>query len=192
MTARGTRRIFARATVALAFAAIGALAVVVLIAINVGAIRFGGDGAIQPSSTVGPTTTPGLISMKPGTVQMAANADCAACHITSSGQVGTRPIPVIAHPVNGWTHCTACHTNDALVRTAPGHSGIHATDCLVCHRQASQPAPPRIHGGPNTGCLSCHGITAAMPHEMADRPDTECWICHRGSEATDEVPSPGP
>lgn len=110
------------------------------------------------------------------------NADCSACHLTDQGAIGVRNVPALAHPLSGWTNCTACHDNDRLVQTAPGHTGIHASDCLLCHKAAStdMPAPlSRPHReSQNQACLSCHGSSAPLPTDMSHRTQAVCWLCH--------------
>jgi hypothetical protein len=112
---------------------------------------------------------------------MPADADCSACHVTDAGTIGVRPVPPMGHPLEGWTECTACHARDRLVATAPGHTGIHATDCLTCHQPGQLPAPlSRPHRETqNTACLDCHGKTEPLPNTMAHRTQTVCWLCHR-------------
>jgi hypothetical protein len=111
------------------------------------------------------------------------NADCLACHLTTTGVVGTRPIPTVAHPLEGWSQCTACHSTDTLVKTAPGHAGITADECLTCHTKFSETAPSRPHAiTQNEDCLECHGTVAPLPTAMATRSVTTCWLCHRASD----------
>jgi len=112
---------------------------------------------------------------------MPADADCSACHLTAEGAIGLRPVPPIAHPLDGWSNCTACHAPERLVETAPGHTGIHADACLTCHQEGNLPAPlSRPHRErQNTACLDCHGSVAPLPTDMAHRTDTVCWLCHR-------------
>ena len=121
---------------------------------------------------------------------MPPDADCSACHVTAEGTIGLRPVPVIAHPLDGWSDCTACHAPERLVATAPGHSGIHAEACLTCHREGSLPAPlSRPHRErQNTACLDCHGSVAPLPSDMAHRTDTVCWLCHRLPSEQPPVP----
>jgi hypothetical protein len=121
---------------------------------------------------------------------MSADSDCAGCHVTEGGTVGLRPVPPIAHPLKGWTNCTACHASERLVDTAPGHTGIHAEDCLTCHQPGDLPAPlTRPHGELQNGdCLGCHGSSAPLPTDMAHRSESVCWLCHRLPE--EEPPTP--
>ena len=55
-----------------------------------------------------------------------------------TGTVGTKPIPVMGHPLAGWRDCTACHTVGSLVQTAPGHLSLHKDDCLICHQTRAE------------------------------------------------------
>lgn len=139
-----------------------------------------------PSSSIGGSRIPMMVVMSP-------DADCSACHKNLNGDMRTPVIPVMAHPLAGWNDCTACHANDRLVKTAPGHSGLHKSDCLVCHKAPSAEGtpPPRPHhvitGEP---CLTCHGKTAPLPTDMAGRQN--CWICHVGTEFNQLFGSPAP
>jgi hypothetical protein len=136
------------------------------------------QGSSQPGSP-GPSSSPWLVSVGPGEIRMPEGSDCAACHVTDGGVVGVRAIPVVAHPIHGWSECTSCHSSDRLVATAPGHTGIHADQCLVCHRSSSKPAPtPRHPTLPDSDCLACHGSIAPLPSSMVDRDRTLCWLCH--------------
>ena len=117
--------------------------------------------------------------MGPGQIAMPDGADCGACHVLDSGGVGVRPIPAIAHPLHGYTECTACHSNESLVDTAPGHTGVHADQCVVCHTTSSVPVPtPRHPTLPDADCLGCHGTIAPLPSSMRDKPKELCWLCH--------------
>jgi hypothetical protein len=172
------------------------------------------SGSVAERST--PTLVPspgaspnGLSPManSPIGIQMAANADCAACHVTKNGTVGTKDIPEMAHPLTGWSDCTACHSTGSLVSTAPGHSGLHKDDCLVCHKVPSADsitshAPLRPeHMGNTQPCTACHGVDehAPLPDAMKGRGDN-CWICHNGPEfsylfespSSELAPTPGP
>jgi hypothetical protein len=144
-------------------------------------------GTARPSAVPSPSATAGTLVMS--WVNLPANADCAACHQTEGG-VGNVTVPRIAHPLRGWTDCTACHANDRLVATAPGHAGIHATDCLICHEPADLPAPlSRPHREfQNQDCLTCHGKTEPLPEDMAHRAQSVCWLCHRLPDEQPPVP----
>ncbi len=153
-----------------------------------------------PAASAQPTPASGM-ALSPIGIQMPKDANCEACHVTTSGAVGTKPIPKLAHPLWGFRDCTACHKPDGLVQTAPGHSSLHKDDCLVCHQAAAtvstgaSVAPMRPeHMGGDKPCTSCHGVDkhAPLPENMKGRDN--CWICHNGSEFTYlfESPSPGP
>jgi len=137
-----------------------------------------GSGSATPNAS-GPLWTGPLLTMGPGQIEMPEGADCGACHVLDSGGVGVRVIPAIAHPLHGWTECTTCHSNESLVKTAPGHAGVHADQCVVCHTRSSVPVPtPRHPSLPDADCLGCHGKIAPLPSSMLDRPKELCWLCH--------------
>jgi hypothetical protein len=92
-----------------------------------------------------PTPAPSVVpdaTTKPiaDQVNMQTLTDCKACHTSDAGGVGTKDIPALAHPLEGWTDCTGCHAPDKLVQTAPGHTGLHKDQCTVCHTKSSPPA----------------------------------------------------
>jgi len=134
--------------------------------------------AARPSAVPSPSPTGRSLVMS--WINLPPDANCSACHQTESG-VAAPQVPKIAHPLRGWTDCTACHANDRLVSTAPGHTGIHATDCLICHEPADLPPPlSRPHRElQNQACLDCHGKTEPLPADMAHRAQSVCWLCHR-------------
>ena len=158
--------------------------------------RVVGDESATPSATTSPSATPSATSpmaLAPNGVAMSPNADCGACHLDSTGAVGTKSIPVLAHPLEGWKDCTACHADDRLVRSAPGHSGLHKADCLACHKvpDAEGTAPPRPHHlVADATCVSCHGTEAPLPTDMTGR--NNCWICHGGEEFDELFREPAP
>ena len=147
------------------------------------------DVVVLPPSPPAATATPRPpISEE---IDMDQLGDCDACHGTPDGGIGSRPIPPLAHPLEGWTDCTGCHAPNKLVETAPGHSGLHKDQCTVCHTKHSAPAPDRPHPAElQLDCLSCHGTTRAhLPDTMAGWKETTCWLCHRSSEnAAPQVP----
>jgi hypothetical protein len=120
-----------------------------------------------------------------------SGAECSGCHLTDRGVIGLRPIPEMGHPLEGWTDCTACHSTSSLVNTAPGHTGIHATECITCHMPADLPAPlSRPHRDrQNMACLECHGSVAPLPTDMTHRSELVCWICHRLPDEQPPVPA---
>lgn len=163
-----------------------------------GGSHAGGVGSL-PTPT--PTATPkpsSAMALSPIGIAIPSDADCAACHTTATGGVGVKPIPYLGHPLKGFANCTACHNEAGLVKTAPGHSGIHANECLVCHREnpnlASMSAPPMRpeHMG-GQACTTCHGVDqhAPLPSDMAGR-GNNCWICHNGPEFQYLFNSPPP
>jgi len=134
------------------------------------------------TSTEVATTRPFVM---PGALIMPDTADCAACHLKADGTVGQNPIPALAHPVEGWTNCGACHSDERLVAVAPGHSGIATNECLVCHTGYTGPAPARpTHVTADAQCMTCHGGALPLPAEMATRSTTTCWLCHRAPAST--------
>ncbi len=146
----------------------------------------------SPTPAPRPSASPrSAMALAPVGIEMPADANCNACHMTTSGTVGTRPIPVMAHPLTGWRNCTACHTEGSLVKTAPGHTSLHKDDCLICHQtrveagENSAPAPRPEHMGGSQACTTCHGVDdhAPLPESMRGRGDN-CWICHNGPEFT--------
>ena len=108
----------------------------------------------------------------------------------------------MGHPLWGWRDCTACHATPSLVKTAPGHSGLHKDQCLICHQTqtdagvATTPPLRPEHMGTDKPCTACHGVDehAPLPENMAGRGNT-CWICHNGPEYRylfEEDPSASP
>lgn len=165
---------------------------VVLFGLALAAADVGQPPAASPAPTVQPSPTGWPISLTPGEIQMPAGADCKACHETTGGVIGIKDIPVIPHPVDQWPNCTECHSNARLVETAPGHSGIHADQCRVCHTVSLGEAPPPAHHvQPNVDCIACHGVNAPLPADMAHKPRQYCWLCHLSTDASSE-PTIGP
>ncbi len=143
-----------------------------------------------PTATPSPSSSASPRILMNGAA-MPGDAQCAGCHLTDSGAIGLRPIPAMGHPLEGWSDCTACHATTSLVKTAPGHSGIHATECLICHKPGDLPAPlSRPHRErQNTACLQCHGSTAPLPTDMTHRSETVCWLCHRLADVPPPIPA---
>jgi hypothetical protein len=141
-----------------------------------------------------PAPSPSATAAVPAGVPMPEGADCLACHAARDGTIGSNAIPVIAHPIDGWRACTGCHSTDRLVATAPGHSGIHAADCLTCHTKSTPAAPARPHAADqNIACTQCHGPKVALPADHAGRTETTCWLCHPASYAeAPKLPHPIP
>ena len=155
-----------------------------------------------PAPTVGPSASANgdsAMALSPIGIAMPSDADCSACHVTTNGTVGVRNIPLMAHPLKGFTDCTACYNPEGLVKTAPGHSSLHKADCLVCHKEnlslaSSSPPPmrPEHMGSTGKACTTCHGVDkhAPLPADMAAR-GNNCWICHNGPEYEYLFESPG-
>lgn len=141
-----------------------------------------GEPAASPSSTF--TSAPGA-EWAPMKEPIPASADCKACHGSENPMKPN--IPRMAHPAIGWTNCTSCHTDGGLVQTAPGHSGIHKSACLMCHQPAPENAavglPRKHHDDRGTNCLSCHGPTGQAPFPTSMEGRKNCWVCHPQSES---------
>jgi hypothetical protein len=190
--------------IAVALLTIGILVVGTFLVI-VAVPDLAGDTAVAPSPTprLSPSPSPrSAMALSPVGIEMPAEANCNGCHLTATGGVGTKPIPVMGHPLAGWRDCTACHAQASLVNTAPGHNSLHKDDCLICHKtrvEAGASAVPQLrpeHMGEARPCSSCHGVDdhAPLPEEMAGRGDN-CWICHNGPEYTylfEEQPTDAP
>ena len=156
------------------------------------------DRAMSAAATSSPppAPTPTPTTVAPMRVPIPASAQCTACH-GNGDPMAVLDIPTMAHPIQGWNDCTACHAYDKLVKTAPGHSGIHKDLCLACHKEpspnASASALPRPHHiVTGTACVTCHGANAKapLPTDMAGR--TNCWICHPGQDSSALFGSPAP
>jgi hypothetical protein len=164
--------------------AVGVL-VVFVIAVVIGIVVFDRvfqERAVAVVATPSPLPSPSAMAVSD--VMNTINGDCTACHLSPDGGVGTKPIPPVGHPTKGWENCTNCHASDRLVATAPGHSGIHADQCLVCHKSETAAAAMRPHSDRNVACLSCHGTTAPLPDSMKGRAESTCWLCHQETTET--------
>jgi hypothetical protein len=149
---------------------------------NVGS---GANAAVSPAPSPSPTSP---MALTPIGVAIPANADCGACHTISTSGVDVKPIPYLGHPLQGFADCTACHNPTGLVKTAPGHSSIHANECLICHQEnpnltSMSQIPMRPEHMTGEACTNCHNPSqhAPLPSAMANRGDN-CWICHNGPE----------
>ena len=148
-----------------------------------------GSGSAAESGSPTPSPSPSSpMALSPIGVAIPPDANCGACHYTATGGVGVKPIPYLGHPLKGFANCTACHNEAGLVMTAPGHSGLHASDCLICHQEnpalaTMSAAPMRPEHMSGQACTDCHGVDkhAPMPSDMVGRGDN-CWICHNGPE----------
>jgi hypothetical protein len=174
--------------------AIGLMIGFMVINIGVPELRRAGIVGVTPTArpSATPVATPGpSADITMGGAILPGNAECAGCHVTTGGSIGLRPMPVIGHPLEGWSKCTECHASARLVQTAPGHSGIHASECTVCHKPGDLPTPlSRPHrDSQNVACLSCHGSTAPLPADMTHRSEGVCWLCHRLPTIEPPVPA---
>jgi predicted CXXCH cytochrome family protein len=143
-------------------------------------------GVLDHASPLAPGASPTPDTMRMGLAHIPTSADCTLCH-TSGGSAGLKPVPALAHPIQGWTACLVCHTDDKLGREAPGHTGIAQDECLSCHKAAVDgPAITQAHAQLDAPCLSCHGSVAHLPTSMVGRSQDDCWLCHRPS--TDPAP----
>jgi hypothetical protein len=173
--------------IAVIAAAVAALAVM-LVVIVVNDVRLG-----PPAPTPQPTPFPSIPGFSMRGVQISDPAACKGCHL-SGGVVGLRPIPQLAHPVDGWRDCTACHATGRLVEVASGHVGITKDQCLSCHMLQGGGQDPSVarphHVYPGKQCTDCHGVNkqAPMPDLMTGR--TACWLCHHSTPGL-ETPEPG-
>ncbi len=133
-----------------------------------------------------PSAEPSADTMLMGIAHIPTSNSCLLCH-EKGGEAGLKPIPALGHPLQGWTACLTCHTDEKLGRTAPGHAGIAESECLNCHKEAQEgPAITQAHADLNQPCLDCHGSVAHLPTSMVGRDQDECWLCHKPN------PSPPP
>jgi hypothetical protein len=198
MIARAVRRFGYRLSVALLLLAIGGVGGYIAV-VAVPDLAGLANRTLAPASASPQPSAQSAMARSPIGIAMPADTDCNACHLTTNGVVGTKTIPAMAHPLWGWQNCTACHTTGSLVASAPGHTGLHKDDCLVCHRppdattSASPPPFRPEHMGGDQACTACHGVDqhAPMPETMKGRGDN-CWICHNGPEFKYLFDSPAP
>ena len=171
-------------------AAIGLMLGFMVVNIAVPELKLAGIIAVAgtPVASAAPTGSPETMM---GNAVIPGNAQCSGCHLTTEGGVGLRPMPVMGHPLEGWSKCTNCHAVGRLVETAPGHTGIHATECTICHKPGELPTPlSRPHRETqNVACLSCHGSIAPLPADMKHRKESACWLCHRVATISPPVPA---
>jgi hypothetical protein len=140
-----------------------------------------------PSASASPET------MQMGLAHIPTSNSCLLCH-EKGGAGDLKVVPAIGHPLEGWTACGTCHSDDKLGRTAPGHSGITETECLNCHKVAQDgPAITQAHAQLDKPCLDCHGTLAHLPSSMVGRNQDECWLCHKPNPAPPPTkPHPDP
>jgi hypothetical protein len=149
--------------------------------------------ARSPAPGITPAPSSSEEALAPMRIPIAANSDCAGCH-QAGGIIEIKNVPAMAHPLQGWSDCTACHADDRLVRTAPGHNGIHRELCLACHQEpgpGSSALPRPHHVVEGQACIACHGSNAPLPSDMEGR--SNCWLCHPGRDSESlfaDPPSP--
>jgi hypothetical protein len=161
---------------------------IVVIALLAGTMVAQWVRIIPPQNAVGtsgPSESPSPEVMQMGLAHIPTSNACVLCHY-SGGEAGLKPIPALAHPLEGWTSCLTCHTDESLGRTAPGHEGIAQSECLNCHKEAPQLPITQAHANLNEPCLDCHGTVAHLPSSMVGRNQDDCSLCHKPN------PSPPP
>lgn len=138
-----------------------------------------------PTATATPTPTESTVAMM--RVAVPADSSCQDCHV--QGNISLPNVPPMGHQLEGWNNCTTCHGEKKLVKTAPGHRGIHRDSCLLCHQQqgpATTSVLPRPHHTyPGKSCTDCHkvGGQAPLPTSMEGRKN--CWVCHISAKNQD-------
>ena len=171
---------------------LGVLSLALFAAIGVGAFIYTQDAGHwtlnpQPRATPTASPTPSASTVAVMSVPVPANSSCKDCHV--QGSISVPNVPVMAHPLQGWANCSSCHGETKLVKTAPGHRGIHRDACLLCHQQPAATtviALPRPHHMyPGKSCTDCHkpGGTGPLPSSMVGRKN--CWICHMSAKNQD-------
>lgn len=168
---------------------IAIVGVIVLNIVVVGALlavvlfdRFEASQAGHPAqASAAPSASIEVMQM--GLAHVPTSDACVLCH-DSGGSAGLKVIPAIGHPLEGWRRCAACHTNDKLGATAPGHADIAETECLSCHKVGPQgPAITQPHSRlQDQICLDCHGSYAHLPTSMVSKDPSDCTICHKPTE----------
>jgi hypothetical protein len=133
---------------------------------------------VAAQETLASASPPDLMPM--GLAHIPTSNSCLLCHLTG-GEAGLKPVPALGHPLEGWTQCVVCHTDDRLGKVAPGHDGIEQKECLNCHKVAAPgPAITQPHSRlQDQNCLDCHGSVAHLPTSMVGRRQDECWLCHK-------------
>jgi hypothetical protein len=141
---------------------------------GMGTVTAGLPAQAEPS----PSSSPDVMSM--GLAHIPTSNNCLLCH-ERGGSGGVKPIPAVAHPLEGWRQCLTCHTDPGLGRQAPGHEGIAETECLNCHEVArpGQPITQPHSRLQDQLCLDCHGSYAHLPSSMASKKESTCTVCHK-------------
>jgi hypothetical protein len=151
---------------------VGTFAAVLLVNI------FGSDVRGHPVQAADASGSPETMQM--GLAHIPTSNACVLCH-ESGGSAGLKTVPAVGHPIDGWSRCVVCHTNEKLGAKAPGHEGIQESECLNCHKAApSGPPITQPHSRfQDQQCLDCHGSYAHLPSSMVGRDPKECWLCHK-------------
>ena len=139
-----------------------------------------------PTPTATPTPTPTQSTVAVMRVPVPADSSCKDCHV--QGAISVPNVPPMGHQLDGWNNCTQCHGQAKLVKTAPGHRGIHRDSCLLCHQQRTTPTmglPRPHHTYPGKSCTDCHkpGGIGPLPTSMEGRKN--CWVCHISAKNQD-------
>ena len=124
----------------------------------------------------GPQPTPRSgMALSPVGIEMPGDADCDGCHITGTGTVGTKPIPVHGSPAGGLArlHRVPRHGQPRQDRPRPleppqGRLPDLPPDARPRPARATaRPDAPGAHGRRQALCTSCHGIDehAPLPEE---------------------------
>jgi hypothetical protein len=152
---------------------------IVLAAIVVAIVASDRFLARDTGSVATPTPVPSKDLMAMGPAHIPTSNACVLCH-TAGGEAGLKPVPALGHPLQGWTACLTCHSNDKLGRQAPGHVGIDESECTNCHKVAPVgPAITQAHSNLDKPCLECHGNVAHLPSSMVGRNTDDCALCHK-------------
>ncbi len=155
----------------------------VVLVVLLSAVVLDSFGGPRPGHPAQATPTPSASAselMAMGLAHIPTSNACVLCH-EGGGSANVKVVPAIAHPLEGWRQCLACHTNEKLGRVAPGHDGIAETECLNCHKVAQPgPAITQPHSQlQDQHCLDCHGSYAHLPSSMASRKESTCTLCHK-------------
>lgn len=171
---------------------LGFLGLAFVAVVGVGAYIYNNDAGFftinaEPTPTATSTPTPTQSTVAVMRVPVPADSSCKDCH--TQGAISVPDVPPMGHQLDGWNNCTQCHGQAKLVKTAPGHRGIHRDSCLLCHTQqgpSTVSVPPRLHRAyPDKSCTSCHkvGGSGPLPANMVGRKN--CWVCHISAKNQD-------
>lgn len=168
---------------------LGVLGFAFVAVVGVGVYIYNNDAGlftINPEPTATPTETPTVGTVSLMRVPVPADSSCKDCHSGSS--IDLPQVPVMGHPLQGWTNCSSCHGAKKLVQTAPGHRGIHRDLCLQCHQQRTTPTvglPRPHHMYPGKSCTDCHKTGGPGPLPTSMSGSKNCWVCHISAKNQD-------